>query len=326
MTKSEIIQQLEKQYSAFIRYVKGLDEEAFQYSYQQKWTAGQQIQHLVLSVAPLVRFYGMSASAIDQLFGKTDRANHSYQQLTDTYIEQLAEGGQAPSRFLPEPVAFEQKAELIKKLQDLIDQLKVIVKAAQEKDLETLLIPHPLLGKITLKEMLYNAIYHVQHHHRQTESYLTKKNSNYHLAQINIARIKGVNLEDPIMKEFVDNLDRINLLAEQSEGFVWRLKDEENNATNFNPYNDEQVIVNISVWERLEDLEQYVFKTMHAQFLRRRKEWFHKFESAHTAMWWIEAGTTPTVEEAVAKLAELEQHGASKSVFDFKNKYPSPAS
>lgn len=147
----------------------------------------------------------------------------------------------------------------------------------------------------------------------------------YQLAEINIARIKGVNIEDPIMKEFVDNLDAINVLAETSEGFVWRLKDEDNNATAFNPYNDEQVIINLSVWESIESLENYVFKTLHAEFLRRRREWFQKFGKVTTAMWWIREGEFPSVEEAVDKLARLQEEGPTGRIFDFKNKFPPPA-
>jgi hypothetical protein len=147
----------------------------------------------------------------------------------------------------------------------------------------------------------------------------------YQLAEINIARIKGVNIGDPIMKEFVDNLYAINMLAESSAGFVWRLKDEDNNATAFNPYNDEQVIINISVWESIEFLESYVFKTLHADFLRRRREWFQKFGKVTTAMWWIREGEFPSVEEAVDKLARLQEEGPTSKIFDFKTKFPPPA-
>ena len=90
--------------------------------------------------------------------------------------------------------------------------------------------------------------------------------SNYHLAEINIAKMKGVDINDPIMKEFVDNLDLVNTLAEKSEGFVWRLKDDSSNATNLNPYNDEQIIVNVSVWQNIETLEHYMYKTFIVNF------------------------------------------------------------
>jgi hypothetical protein len=146
----------------------------------------------------------------------------------------------------------------------------------------------------------------------------------YQLAEINVARMKGVDKNDPIMKEFMDNLDAVNQLAESSEGFVWRLKDEGNDATSFNPYNDEQIIINVSVWESIETMEQYVFKTFHSDFLRRRKEWFVKYGKANTAMWWVPAGIYPTIEQAVEKLDYLQKNGPSELVFDFKNKFNAP--
>ena len=148
--------------------------------------------------------------------------------------------------------------------------------------------------------------------------------SHYHLAEINIAKMKGVDINDPIMKEFTDNLDLINTLAENSDGFVWRLKDDSYNATNLNPYNDEQIIVNVSVWENIETLEHYMYKTFHSDFLKRRKEWFLKFGKAHTAMWWIPKGDIPTLEEAVEKLDYLQKNGVSELVFDLRNKFPAP--
>lgn len=148
--------------------------------------------------------------------------------------------------------------------------------------------------------------------------------SNYYLAEINIAKMRGVEINDPIMKEFVDNLDLVNTLAEKSEGFIWRLKDDSYNATNLNPYNDEQIIVNVSVWKNIETLENYMYNTFHSEFLKRRKEWFSKFGKAHTAMWWIPKGHTPTLDEAVEKLDILQQNGASELVFDLRTKFPAP--
>lgn len=146
----------------------------------------------------------------------------------------------------------------------------------------------------------------------------------YQLAEINVARMKGVNIDDPIMKEFVDNLERVNALAENSEGFVWRLKDENDNATSFNPYNDEQVIINISVWESIEALENYVYKSFHTDFLKRRKEWFYRYGKMHMALWWIPEGRFPTIQEATAKLGFLQENGPSKTVFDIRNKFSQP--
>jgi len=146
----------------------------------------------------------------------------------------------------------------------------------------------------------------------------------FHLAEINVARMNGVNINDPIMKEFVDNLEIVNNLAEKSEGFVWRLKDESNNATNINPYNDEQVIINVSVWQTLVALENFVHRTFHSDFLKRRKEWFQTYGKVHTAMWWIPKEQVPTIEDSVEKLAYLQKNGSSDIVFDFRNKFPPP--
>jgi len=138
--------------------------------------------------------------------------------------------------------------------------------------------------------------------------------------------MKGVNIDDPIMKEFVDNLDNVNVLAEKSEGFVWRLKDESNNATHLNPLDDEQIIINMSVWEDIESLEQFVFSTSHVEFMKRRKEWFVSYGKVYFAMWWVEKGTIPTIDEAIQKLDELEKNGASAKVFNFRKKFPKPNS
>lgn len=150
--------------------------------------------------------------------------------------------------------------------------------------------------------------------------------NHYQLAQINIGRMQGVDINDPVMIEFVENLATVNAEAEASEGFVWRLKGDGNDATSLNPYRDEQIIVNISVWESFEALERFMYKTSHVQFLRRRREWFQKFGKAYTAMWWVRAGEFPTVQEAVAKLDLLQKNGATQDVFDFKNKFPAPDS
>jgi hypothetical protein len=146
----------------------------------------------------------------------------------------------------------------------------------------------------------------------------------YQLAQINVARMIGANIQDPIMLEFVDNLDHVNALAESSPGFVWRLKDDQGNATGFNPLEDEQIIINISVWQDIASLESFTYKTFHTDFLKRRKEWFHRYGKAHYALWWIKVGEFPTVIEAFEKLEYLQSHGASELSFSFKERYPPP--
>ena len=147
----------------------------------------------------------------------------------------------------------------------------------------------------------------------------------HQLAQINIGRMRGVNINDPIMKEFVDNLEMVNNLAESSPGFIWRLKVDNNNATNFNPFNDDQVIINVSVWASINELEQFVFRTLHTDFLRRRKEWFQAFGKVYTGMWWIPARRFPSVQDSIEKLKYLQSNGPTQTVFNFKTKFPQPS-
>ena len=146
----------------------------------------------------------------------------------------------------------------------------------------------------------------------------------YHIAQINVARMIGVNIDDPVMKEFVDNLDRVNEMAESSPGFIWRLKDESNNASSFDPYKDDKIIINISVWQDIESLENFTYKTFHSDFLRRRKEWFKKYGQAHYAMWWIPQGETPSLDESVDRLNHMQEYGPSEKAFNFKVNFAQP--
>jgi hypothetical protein len=150
--------------------------------------------------------------------------------------------------------------------------------------------------------------------------------SAWHLAQINIAKIIGENIEDPVMAKFVAQLDEVNALAEGSAGFVWRLKEESNNATGLNPYNDNRIIVNMSVWETLEDLIKFVYRGKHAEVLRSRKEWFVNFGKPFTTLWYIPAGKIPTVEEAKERLQSLQDNGPTEFAFDFKKRFPAPTS
>jgi len=146
----------------------------------------------------------------------------------------------------------------------------------------------------------------------------------WHLAQINIGRMVGATINDPVMKDFVDLLDEVNEVAEKSKGFVWRLKDDENNATNIKAFDDERMIVNMSVWENVEDLETFVYKSRHVDVLRRRKEWFSRLRF-YMVMWWIPAGTIPTLEEAKKRLLHIEQNGPSPFAFDFKCRFAPPS-
>jgi len=145
-----------------------------------------------------------------------------------------------------------------------------------------------------------------------------------HLAQLNISRMLAPTINHPIMADFVAQLDSINQLAENTDGFVWRLKGEGNNATDFRPFDDERIIVNMSVWESLEQLQTFVFRTMHAQVMKDRRKWFEKPDQLTTVLWWIPAGHIPTVEEAKERLSYLNQFGPGPNAFTFRDIQPMP--
>jgi Domain of unknown function (DUF3291) len=128
-----------------------------------------------------------------------------------------------------------------------------------------------------------------------------------HLAEFNIARIKYP-LDDPRMREFVDNVERVNKLADKMDGFVWRLKDESGHAMNMTVYGDSAILPNLTVWESVEALERFVFKTVHGRFFERRETWFAQPEPT-LVMWWVPAGHRPTLEEGVTRLGRLNAHG-----------------
>jgi heme-degrading monooxygenase HmoA len=138
----------------------------------------------------------------------------------------------------------------------------------------------------------------------------------YQLAQVNIGRARG-EMTDPVMAEFVARLPEINALADQSPGFVWRLQTEDGDATAVRPYEDMRVLINMSVWEDLAALRAYVYRSAHAAVMKRRREWFERFERIYVALWWVPAGHHPSVAEAVARLAHLEANGPTPFAFTF---------
>lgn len=146
--------------------------------------------------------------------------------------------------------------------------------------------------------------------------------SRYQLAQLNIAELKAP-LDSPELKDFVDNLDRINELAESAAGFVWRLKGDGNDATSFRPIG-ENVIVNMSVWRDVAALRDYVYRSAHVEIMRRRREWFSRMASAYMCLWWVPAGHFPTPAEAVARLQRLREQGPTPDSFTFAEAYPPP--
>lgn len=144
----------------------------------------------------------------------------------------------------------------------------------------------------------------------------------FHLAQINIAKMH-FSLQDPRMKDFVDNLAPVNSHAEASDGFIWRMTDETGNNTNTRGFADD-ILVNMSVWRDLKSLRQFMATAPHAPIMARRGEWFAPLQSPHAVLWWIPVAHTPTVAEAKERLDHLEIHGASAYAFTFAKSFGKP--
>jgi hypothetical protein len=145
----------------------------------------------------------------------------------------------------------------------------------------------------------------------------------WHLAQLNVGVLRAP-IDAPELAGFVELLDPINELADRTPGFVWRLQTEDGNATAIRPFEDERVAVNLSVWESLDALGEFVYASRHLGVLRRRREWFERTAEAYLVLWWVPAGTIPTVEEAKRRLILLRERGPSPEAFTFREPFPAP--
>ena len=146
----------------------------------------------------------------------------------------------------------------------------------------------------------------------------------HHLAQVNLATLRHP-LDTPELAGFVAQLEPINALADAFPGFVWRLQTEDGDATAIRPFGDERIMVNLSVWSSLEALRGFVYASRHLDVMRHRREWFHKMGDPILALWWVPAGTIPTVAEAAERLDLLAGQGPTAGAFTFRAPFPEPA-
>jgi len=148
---------------------------------------------------------------------------------------------------------------------------------------------------------------------------VTMASTVHHVAQLNIGRFR-YETDDPRMADFMNNLERINALAERSPGFVWRYTDATGNATDTRPYDgDPRMAINLSVWESVEALEKFVWQTVHTRVYARKHEWFEKLDGAYFVLWHVPAGHRPSVQEAIERLEHLKAHGPSEHAFGWQD-------
>ncbi len=172
MDKKMITAKLVEKHHAFIRYIESLTTADYLFRYEQKWTAAEQLAHIVLCTAPLVKVFCADKEMIAQNFGHAKQPGMTSKALQEYYTEKLKQGGKAPERYVPERGIPEAKDILITDLQKMIKTLCTAIGSFSEAELDTLCIPHPLLGTLTLREILYNTIHHVEHHKAQIRQHL----------------------------------------------------------------------------------------------------------------------------------------------------------
>jgi hypothetical protein len=141
-----------------------------------------------------------------------------------------------------------------------------------------------------------------------------------HVAQLNIGRLRAP-IDDPSIDDFRLNLDRINALAESTPGFVWRLQDDTGNATSIKLFEDELEIINLSVWESIDALANFAYRSAHVELLRRRREFFEVPQQPILCLWWIPEGIIPTPQDAIDRLEHLRRHGPTPMAFTFRHRF-----
>ena len=143
----------------------------------------------------------------------------------------------------------------------------------------------------------------------------------HHLAQVNVGRMLAP-LDAPLLAGFVAALDPVNALADAAPGFVWRLQDDTGNAASLRPFDDDLMILNMSVWESAEALSDFTYRGGHREVMLHRREWFAPIDEAHLVLWWVAAGHIPDVAEAKDRLELLRRVGPSPAAFTFRALYP----
>ncbi len=174
MNKQQIAEKLIENHQNFADFVSSLSEQDFMLSPEEKWTAGQQLEHILRGVSPVKMALTLPKFVPHLLFGKSDRDSTNYESLVKKYQGKLAEGGKASGRFIPPEIDFEKREELKNKLMKTVLELTENIEKFSEAQLDEYVLPHPLLGKLTIREMLYFTIYHVEHHHKNTVKNLEK--------------------------------------------------------------------------------------------------------------------------------------------------------
>ena len=168
MNKSEIISLMTENHNRFVQSFTNLNQEQFITSRNSKWSPAQELDHIIRSVSPVVMAFGLPSFVLKWKFGKANRPSKTFEGLVEKYHTKLSAGGRASGQFIPAGIPFQEREAAIKKLKTLVEKLNNRISNQSEDQLDYLILPHPLLGKLTFREMLYFTAYHAEHHRKNT--------------------------------------------------------------------------------------------------------------------------------------------------------------
>ena len=169
-SKAEIVSGIHHHHNAFLSLIEPLDTTCFEFSWKEKWTPGQQLEHITKSVAPVVLAMRLPRFVLKYKFGVTNRPSRTYDELVARYHKALdGMTAAAPKEFSPKAVAYSERKKKFSAYKKVVAKLAKVAENCSDHDLDYYVVPHPLMGRVTLREILFFSIYHVQHHHKITE-------------------------------------------------------------------------------------------------------------------------------------------------------------
>lgn len=177
--KEDLISEITLRHKNFKEAISTLDQKNFDFSWNEKWTPGQQLEHIRKSVAPVALAFRLPRFLLKYQFGVTNRPSRSYVALVARYLKALdGATAVAPKQFQPPAVPFGSRQKHMQAYENVVQKLIKVAQKCSEKDLDFYVLPHPLIGKLTLREMLFFCIYHVQHHHKITQEIIRNSPTN----------------------------------------------------------------------------------------------------------------------------------------------------
>lgn len=162
----EIKNRLEEANETFRQYCHSLGDEQFFHQPVDKWSAAQQVKHLTTSTRMAKLALTLPVFMVKIIGGKANRPSRSYDELVAKYKSKLEQGGKASGRYIPKaiPASFGKEKMLNRFVKEMEAFASALTRNRTEEQLDKYVAPHPLLGKITLRELCYFTIHHTYHH------------------------------------------------------------------------------------------------------------------------------------------------------------------